>query len=97
MPWWVQAVIGAAAFLAALGVIAKSPPVQWLLSRLVVEPAGDAIERVMEPHLSALRHDIGNLNTKLDAVLAEVQTNGGSSMKDRVNQVHDAVVGDGPG
>lgn len=92
MSGWVQGVIGAAAFVTAVTVLVKSPPLRWVMRRLVVEPATDAIEDVMEPHLDALRSQLGDLNAKVDAVLCEVKPNGGRSLKDRVEQVHQAVV-----
>lgn len=72
--------------------IVKSPPFQWLVRWLVQEPATEAIEKVMEPHLDALRGRLDNVDAKLDSVLAEVKPNGGRSLKDRVEQVHTAVV-----
>lgn len=74
---------GAAAFVAivaALGFVIRSRPTKWLWRRVVAEPITNwqraQFEHVTEPALAEIRQ--------------QLRPNGGSSLRDRIDQVADA-------
>lgn len=66
---------GIIALLLAVGVFKDRWPVSWLLRRLVIEPASDALgDRISH-------------NETVQAIHRELHPNGGTSMRDAVNRI----------
>ena len=73
----VTAVVGLAAFCAALGALSRLKPVKWMWRQIVADP------------LSTWFDD--KLDAKIDPIKAELSRNGGGSMKDAVVEMRESI------
>ena len=77
-----EKLLAAAAIITALTVLWKWPVVGFVLDRLIRRPVGEAIDARIDERV-APRFD--EIEAKVDAVLAQVTQNGGSSLHDKVD------------
>lgn len=83
---------GSVATIATAARLKDRPPIRWLLERLVVSPAEEALERKIDERIVQATAIIG---AKVDEILHELHPNSSVSLRDAVDRTehHVAVVG----
>lgn len=76
------AILGGGAAISAVAALKDRPPFRWLLSRLVVEPAEEILDRRIEHRVAVV---MGPTIARVESIYKEVHPNSGSSLRDAVD------------
>jgi hypothetical protein len=79
---------GTASSIALLAALKDRPPVRWLLERLVVQPAEEALDRKIDTRVGAV---LAPTVAQVEAIYHEMHPNSGLSMRDVVDRTEHRV------
>lgn len=90
-------VLGVSVSIVTIGTVAAKfqnvPPIRWLLERLVMKPAGEALDRRIDGRVeTAVQKALTPLTTTVQAIHYEMHPNSGRSMRDVLDRVEGTAI-----